>query len=365
MTFDRKQNDILMQRKEKFQIRVLHVLKSSIFSGAENVVITIIKSLSEKYDMLYLASEGPICKKLDQEKIPYILLREYNWKNIRSVILEYDPHIVHSHDFSASLICASIPGKFSLISHLHYDPPWSRKWNIKTAAFSAIYSRIDRLLIVSNTSANNFFFSKLYKKKTYVTGNPVDKNKVLELSNKSFDKKYDIIFCGRMSLQKNPQRFIEIIKELYLQGCDLKCAMIGGGELLEECIYTVREAHLENNIDIIGFVDNPYLYMKNTCLMCMTSRWEGFGLVALEANVLGIPVLTTRASGISEIFGSNAFEYCDSNKEFEEKIRLLLDDKVAYEMMRSVSLRRAEELCDVEGYMQNIKKIYEECTRCK
>ena len=54
------------------KLRVLHVLKSSIYSGAENVAITIIKQLNNRFEFIYVATDGPIREKLEEEKIPQI-----------------------------------------------------------------------------------------------------------------------------------------------------------------------------------------------------------------------------------------------------------------------------------------------------
>ena len=45
------------------KLKIAHVLKSSIYSGAENVVLTIMKGLREEFEFLYIATEGPIRKK--------------------------------------------------------------------------------------------------------------------------------------------------------------------------------------------------------------------------------------------------------------------------------------------------------------
>ena len=52
------------------KLKIAHVLKSSIYSGAENVVLTIMKGLREEFEFLYIATEGPIREKLEEEQIP-------------------------------------------------------------------------------------------------------------------------------------------------------------------------------------------------------------------------------------------------------------------------------------------------------
>lgn len=65
------------------RIRVLHVLKSSSYSGAENVAITIIKHLNDDFETAYLATRGEIEVVLRKEGICYFLLDRFTRENIK------------------------------------------------------------------------------------------------------------------------------------------------------------------------------------------------------------------------------------------------------------------------------------------
>lgn len=341
--------------------KVLHILKSSEYSGAEKVAITIIKAMSYDYDMVYLATEGSIKVKLEEENIEYVLLKEYSRKNIKQVVEQIQPDIVHAHDYTASVISASLKKNYLLVAHLHNDPLWVRKWNLKTILFTFLLHRMDKLIVVSNSAYNNFVFKELCKDKVHIICNPINKEELYRLvEGKDKQKKYDLIFCGRMEEQKNPERFIEIIESLVKEEFDVQAVMLGRGTLLTACKQKIAEKHLEDNIATLGFVNNPYQYMAQSKILCMTSRWEGFGLVAAEANVLGIPVLATRAVGLLEIYGEDAYEYCDTNADFCKKIKELLQDTEQYEKIKKLSLKKVEHFADINLYQKEIEAIYEE-----
>ena len=96
--------------------------------------------------------------------------------------------------------------------------------------------------------------------------------------------------------------------------------------------------------------------MAQSKILCMTSRWEGFGLVAAEASALGVPVLATRAVGLLTAYKDGVYAYCDSNADFCRKIRALLQDEKAY--FQASFLSEAERLPDVALYKQKIRAVY-------
>lgn len=350
-----------MENKKK--LKVLHVLKSSIYSGAENVVITIMKSLAAEFDFVYVATEGVVRQTLEQEQVPFVLLDNFNRKQLQRVFNQQKPDIIHAHDFSATVLCASLSGEYRLISHLHYDPPWVRKWNLKTLVYSLCYFKIDTLLTVSLNSFKNMRFSNLYAEKCKIVGNPIDGDRIRKMARESIvglkNETCDLIFVGRLVEAKNPKRFVRLVARLRDSGwSDIKAWMLGDGELKQECQDLITELHLQKHIEMKGFQKNPYPFMRQSKILCITSRWEGFGLVAIEANMLGIPVVSTANAGCCEIFGEKASEICETDEQFMGCIQQLRNSKEVYETWRDLAFKRIEKFSNKKIYMQNLADIY-------
>ena len=344
----------------KRKLKVLHVLKSSIYSGAENVVITLIRNLGPEFEAVYVATEGPIQKRLIAENIDYCLVDVFDRKHLRSVILRYQPDIVHAHDFSATVLCASLKQNFRLISHLHYDPPWVTHWNIKTLVFAGCVKRIDCLLGVSEKMFHSMIFYPGYRSKARAIGNPMDFTRIRNLAQAAtYEEMIDILFVGRLVEQKDPLRFLELIRKLKLAGWqNLRAVMLGTGELQPKCEEFIRKYELNGNIEMAGFADNPYVYMKQSKLLCMTSKWEGFGLVVLEANALGVPVLSTPTSGCLDILGTDVPEIYRNDEEFLDKVLQLRECNDTYELWKARAIERAEKFDNIQAYMNCIQQIY-------
>ena len=87
---------------------------------------------------------------------------------------------------------------------------------------------------------------------------------------------------------------------------------------------------------------------------------EGFGLVAAEANILGVPVLSTNTSGCREILKNQNDALCENDTQFVTKIQQFHENADIYELFKQRSLIRGNEFDNVKQYMMQILTIYRE-----
>ncbi len=110
-----------------------------------------------------------------------------------------------------------------------------------------------------------------------------------------------IMGIGRLTRQKDFHTLIRAFSEVRkVRPCRL--IILGEGTDLESLRSLARESGVSEAIDFPGFQKNPYAYLSRSNLFVLSSRWEGFGLVLVEAMALGIPVVSTDCpSGPGEI----------------------------------------------------------------
>lgn len=259
---------------------ILHVLNTGSFSGAENVVISIINEFQkrniENIELIYVSLEGSIRKRLEKEKIKYEPIKKMSVGEIKRVIKKYNPDIIHAHDFTASIICAVSAQKIPVISHIHNNCPWLKKICLKTLAYGMTCFKYKYMLGVSDSVFEEFIFGRFFDKKEKIVGNPIS----VELIRRKTDgsnsgEEYDIAFLGRLSEPKNPLKYIEIINDIQCE-MPVKAVMIGDGELREIVEEKIQELGLEEIINLKGFLENPYEILQKCKVLCMPSRWEGF-----------------------------------------------------------------------------------------
>ena len=90
----------------------------------------------QQYKFVYVSLEGSIRERLKQEHIKYEAIEKVSRREIQRVIHKYHPSIIHAHDFTASIICASVAGKIPVISHIHNNSPWLRKVCINSIGYA-------------------------------------------------------------------------------------------------------------------------------------------------------------------------------------------------------------------------------------
>lgn len=340
--------------------KILHVLNSRSYSGAENVVINIIDRLCDEFDFAYLSPEGDIRNVLMDREIKYLPLESLSVKGLRKIIREFQPDIIHAHDFRAGIYASFATDNIPIINHLHNNPPWIKKYSIKTLLYLWRSKRFKKILTVSSAVMEEFIFGACEKNKTINVGNPFDGNRIIKLAEMADDKgKIDVAFLGRLTAQKNPFLFLKIVKGLKNKKPGIKTAMIGDGELKNEIQKMIKEYDLHNNVILYGFKTNPFGILKNSKVMCMPSAWEGFGLAALEGLALGKPVVCSGAGGLKDIVNDSCGKLCQLAVDaYIDELSRLLNDEQYYESKSNGASMQANRFSNVESYINIVRDIY-------
>lgn len=346
-------------------MKILHILNTNKFSGAENVAITIINNMKNNNEIVYVSPDGPIREYLEENNVIYEPIKKVSVKEIKRVIRKYNPDIIHAHDFTASIISAiSAPRKIKVISHVHCNPDWIKKVNLKTIAYLLSSIKYKKILMVSKSIEDEYIFRKFILKKSEIIGNITNIKKIRNLSREDeISEKFDVIFIGRLSYAKQPQKFIEVVKKIAEKNRKIKVVMIGEGPLRGQCEETIKEYNLEKNIELKGFQKNPYVYLNNSKVLCMTSKYEGYGLVAVEALSFGKPVVATDVGGIPNIVNEECGKITNDIDDMIDEINKLLYNEKYYNEKSKNALERVQEINNIERYISKLKEIYSQCIK--
>lgn len=344
--------------------RVLHILPSNRFSGAENVVCQIIKMFSKadpQYEMLYASPKGPIQKALKERNINFVPIESISIRGIRRLVNQTNPDIIHVHDMKASFFVALSCGRVPMISHIHNNNFDARKPTLKAILyfFAAIKAR--HIFWVSKSSMKDYCFHRWFEKKSSLLRNIIDPQEAQRKADLSTDKdEFDIIYIGRLTYQKNPQRLVSIMKNIAEQIPNVKMAIVGSGELEEETQMAVEAVGLSHCVSFLGFMENPLGILEKAKLMIMVSRWEGTPMCALEAMALGVPIISTPTDGLKELTIDGVTGYLSNDDDIlsDRCVQVVKDSELRKSLSQKTRIR-ALEIMNIDQYVEQIKEVYE------
>jgi glycosyltransferase involved in cell wall biosynthesis len=118
---------------------------------------------------------------------------------------------------------------------------------------------------------------------------------------------HHILSVGNLKAVKNHELLIRAFAKL-AQNLNAKLIILGEGELRPGLERLVRELGLSDRVSLPGFVADPYPWFRSADVFALSSMWEGFGNVIVEALECGVPVVSTDCpSGPAEILEGSRF----------------------------------------------------------
>lgn len=342
-------------------MKVLHVLSTNVFAGAENVACQIINLLKEEAGV-ELAYTSPFSKTLkttlDEKGVHYIPLEKLSVKQLKNVIKSYKPDVIHSHDMKACFITSLANKKIPMVFHIHNNSFDNRKKTLKTVLFNRASRSAKHIIWVSKSAFSSYVFKDKIAEKSEVLPNIINIEELytkLEQDKKRYD--FDVSFVGRLSYPKNPERFLQVCSLLKEKRPDIKIGVVGDGELLDKTKEESIKLGLDHNISFMGYMTNPLKVIKDSKVLLMTSRWEGTPMVALEAEALGTPIISTPVDGLLDLVENGVDGFLSNNdEELRDAILDIVQNNKKREAMSKQLIEKARAYNNLNEYKQKILK---------
>jgi glycosyltransferase involved in cell wall biosynthesis len=321
----------------------------------------------DSYEHHYVSRSGEIDKILKDQDIKHIKIKKLSVSELKKVVNIINPDIIQAHDFRSSFVVAGLRilhpllvKKIKIISHLHNNDPRMTRLSLCSLLYFICSFFFNHIVVVSPAVLREYIFSRLISRKTSVIYNTLNLSLIKRKSLINIGEKSDIIFIARFTAQKDPLRFVKIISKLIdIIPSHLKVMMIGEDEgLKEEVKQYIKNLGISNHFIIKDFQSNPYPYIKSSSILVLTSKYEGFGLVALEAMYLGKPVVCTNVGGLVDIVTPECGYLCISDRDFEDEIIKLLNNNKYYQEKSIAAIKRAKEIISNNEYREQWEIIY-------
>ena len=321
--------------------------KRTQFKGAHGVFLWILR--------MYCYILGKINKCSAQEMAYRIAAKKYSDK--------YD-YVVAFQESTATNFTYHINAK-KKITWVHNDLCNVSK--IYADKLPIVYSQYDKIVCVSDAAVNNFIAK---------SNIPDVDNKILRIYNsfrpssilekateiaEDFEQNSCMKFVsvGRVVQQKSFLRAIETANRLRKEGFKFVWYIIGSGEqedMLKEAIDTFK---LQNVVKMIGARINPYSYISKCDIMVITSEFEAHPMVANEALILHVPVISTNYESAGEVVQHNYNGLlCNNSTEgvYEAVKRILSDHDLFVELKNNADSFEY----DNQSILNQLKDLFDE-----
>lgn len=210
------------------------------------------------------------------------------------------------------------------------------------------YTKFDRIFPISGETLNCFV--KVYPEcaeKAFVFHNIVDQSTVLEKAGLpgGFEDDFDgirLLTVARLNKQKAYPTAIEAMKRLKSAGVNARWYVLGEGEERKALEEKIAGLGLQQDFLLLGAVDNPYPYFRQTDIYVHATAFEGMSIAIQEAQILGCKIVASDIiSNRQQIRDGVDGLLCQLNPEaVADAIRSLIEDPEKAERMAAEASQR-------------------------
>lgn len=169
-----------------------------------------------------------------------------------------------------------------------------------------------------------------------------------------------LVNVARLTKAKNHLLLIHAVARV-LKNRSIKLLIVGDGPLKDELQKEIIRLEIQDNIELVGFQINPVSWIAKADLFVLSSDYEGFGNVIVEALATGITIVSTNCDfGPPEIINNGEFGYLAAvgdEKDLAAKIEIALDNP----LVKEKQIKRAKEF-HVDLIMQKYNELFSSLT---
>jgi glycosyltransferase involved in cell wall biosynthesis len=259
----------------------------------------------------------------------------------------YDIEVACGYGYPTRIVSAS--KNAYKISWIHMDVSLDRNYVTEMTYDEGqkYFKNIDKFVCVSRDCAKKFNEKFGFKEKTTVCYNILDSKEIGEKSQEQLYKFYDreytnIVSVGRLTWQKGFDMLISAVAKLIKFDNRIRLYILGEGEDKQELANQIETLNVQNNVKLLGYIDNPYKYMKNADIYVCSSRHESFSLTVAESIIIGTPIVSTKCTGPIELLENGKYGVLVENnaKGIYEGILSIIQDSDKYEHYKKMLKER-------------------------
>lgn len=367
--------------------KILFVIHDLHHGGAEKVLVNLVNNMDRRNsDITVMALfGGGVNKQFLKKDVKLIVCHKRVVRGNSKIMKIFSPRILFDYYIkdkydiivsylegpSARIVSGCSDRNTKLISWIHVE---QHDRNTACSAFRnykealECYRKFDCTVCVSEYVKKDFQSIFPVENPVYVLYNTNETDQIQELAKEPVD---DILFkddeiklvgVGKLMPNKGFDKLARVHARLIKEGYKVHTYILGEGPERNKIEKIVDENGCADTFTVLGYRTNPYKYVVKCDIFVCSSVAEGFSTAATEALILGIPVVTTRVSGMEEMLGKNnefgiVVDGTDEDKLYDG-LKVIVSSLKIREKYRDKAMERSK-IFSKENTVSEVEKLFE------
>lgn len=366
---------LIQEESKRDKIKIVHVLSGVNFGGVESVLYNYFSNMKNNEIENVIVSHEKINSDNAQifEQLGFKLYTVTpkrkslvkNFVELKKLVRKENPDILHVHMTSSSymaLLVGCVCNVNVRICHSHLSFP---EVTAKDQIYNLLCKMFSNVYMACSEDAGKYLFGNrnIKNKKVIILRNAIQMERFKyneDIRDKlrkelNLQDKFIIGNIGRFTEQKNQKRILEIFEEIYKSENNAVLMLIGNGEQKNEIIEIAKKKNILENVLFLDGITNIQDYYQIMDVFLFPSLYEGLGIVLIEAQISGLPCITSDRVPKEVKISDNIkfFSLDDSNKAWAEEIKKYIGSPRKLQVDKTKSLD-----FDINIQAQNLEKIY-------
>ncbi|MEH1831616.1 MAG: glycosyltransferase family 4 protein [Nostoc sp.] len=357
-------------------MKILYIITRAVHGGAQTYVLELVRGFRDKFEIILATGEEDFLTESVRNlgvtvKVLPNLVRAVNLfqdiqalRDILSLINQYQPNLVHVHSSKAGIL-GRLAAYWAGIPAIFTDHGWS---------FAAELPWYWKLLGVPSEKIASYWCQKIITVSEYdislaIRYSITAQEKLVKIYYGLPDTVYraqpgktdvvKIVMVARFSPQKD-----QILLLKALAGIDkpFELLFVGDGSTRSQVEFLAQNLGLEKQVKFLGARSDVEQILQDTHIFVLSTNWESFGLVSVEAMRAGLPVIVSDVGGVGEVVmeGETGFLVPKADVlAMQERLTQLITDADLRIRMGDAGRKRYETHFTLERMLNETLKVYQ------
>lgn len=338
-------------------MKIVFVTASLNSGGSERVMSLLANSLVQRgHDVEIVCVNKPIVfYPIDSSVKVWLVANEIESSSLHKKVFWLRKHVKSINPdvviaFMTSVYCMTLSSligiRVPVITSERIDP-----------RHSDFFRKFIRMIILPLTSHHvvqtehiRNYYPSFIRMKTSIIYNPVNDEVFHQIENgemkiENGERLNRIISVGRLTEQKNQKMMIRAFSKIANEFPKWQLAIYGEGPLRENLESEVESLGLNGKVLFPGRTEHVIDELRESKIFCLSSDFEGMSNAMIEAICIGLPIVTTNVSGVSELVddGKNGYVVpCDDVEQLAQALQKVMSNNDMQKTMSESNLKKAD-----------------------